>query len=175
VKRLVALLRGINVGGKGKLPMTTVRAVFEAAGATDVVTYIQSGNVVLSHPARSLTTLGRNLENALAREAGFPVPVMLRTAAELSTVVANNPYSNAQPKQLHVLFLAAKPSAAAVRSIDRDKYEPEEFVVAGREVYMYLPDGLGRAKLPPVLAKLPTPGTARNWQTVNKLVELTRV
>jgi uncharacterized protein (DUF1697 family) len=174
VKRLVALLRGINVGGKGKLPMTTVRAVFDAGGATDVVTYIQSGNVVFSHPARSLTTLGRNLEGALTREAGFPVPVMLRTGAEMAAVVANNPYPSAQPKQLHVVFLAAKPSAAAVRSIDREKYAPEEFVVAGREVYMSLPDGLGRAKLPPALAKLQTPGTARNWQTVNKLVELTR-
>jgi uncharacterized protein (DUF1697 family) len=174
VKRLVALLRGINVGGKGKLPMATVRAVFEAAGASDVVTYIQSGNVVFSHRAGSLATLERNLEDALAREAGFSVPVMLRTAAEIAAVVANNPYPNAQPKQLHVVFLAGKPSAAAVRSIDRDKYEPEEFVVAGREVYMHLPNGLGRAKLPPALAKLQTPGTARNWQTVNKLVELTR-
>jgi uncharacterized protein (DUF1697 family) len=174
MKRIVALLRGINVGGKGKLPMTTVRAVFEDEGATDVVTYIQSGNIVFSHPARSPAGLGRKLEHALGRRAGFPVPVMLRTAAEMAAVVAKNPYPRAQPKQLHILFLAERPGAAAIRALDLARYRPEECVVAGRDVYMYLPDGIGRAKLPPALGKLKTPGTARNWQTVNKLVELSR-
>ena len=170
--RVVALLRGINVGGKTKLPMTTVRHVFEHAGASDVVTYIQSGNVVFSHPARSMAQLGRRLEDALVQGAGFPVPVMLRTAAELAAVVAGNPYPNAQPNQLHVLFLAAKPSAVAVRSIDAEKYLPEEFTVAGREVYLYLPNGMGRAKLPSPLSKLGTPWTARNWKTVTTLHDL---
>jgi uncharacterized protein (DUF1697 family) len=171
--RFVGLLRGINVGGR-QLPMSAVRTVFEAEGGRNVVTYIQSGNVVFDHQTRSAATLERNLGRALEQLAGFAVPVLLRTAKQMADVVAKNPFPRAAPKQLHVVFLDGAPVPAAARSIDRDKYAPEEFVVKGREVYLLLPDGYGRAKLPAALTKLRVAGTARNWATVQKLVDLAR-
>ncbi|MDQ6857791.1 MAG: DUF1697 domain-containing protein [Chloroflexota bacterium] len=171
----VALLRGINVGGNRMIKMADVRAIFAAAGGADVVTYIQSGNVMFSHAERSERTLAAELEKRIAKSAGFPVPVVLRTPAQLARVIADCPFPDADADQLHVAFLATPPAANAV-TIDAGAFAPERHAVVGRELYLHLPNGMGRSKLAAaVLAKPNAIGagaTARNWRTVLKLHEL---
>ena len=168
----VALLRGINVGGKGVLKMTDLRDICESAGCTDVLTYIQSGNVVFSHATASADMVEKALRRALADATGRDIPVMVRSRAHLQRIVDKNPYPKAAPKALHVAFLAAAPDAAVAKAFDRAKYAPEEFFVAGRDVYLHLPNGVGTSKLVPALtARLPA-ATVRNWNTVQKLLQM---
>jgi uncharacterized protein (DUF1697 family) len=154
--RYVALLRGINVGGKTKVPMATLRDVCASAGCEDVVTYIQSGNVVLGSALKA-EELRSTLEEAIAAEFGFSPAVMIRTAKEMAAVVDRKPFPDADEKTLHVGFLHAA-----------------QLAVVWREIYLHLPDGMGRANLPVQMERClrPTPITVRNWRTVTKLVEL---
>ena len=172
--RWVALLRAINVGTGRTVPMADLRAWMEAAGATEVVTYIQSGNVVLSHPARSEAKLAADLEARITKGAGFTVPVILRTAAQMAAVVQANPFPDADPEQLHVGFMAERPAKSAYTGIDAAKFGPEQFAVVGRELWMHLPNGVGKAKLPLALGKVKgAPSyTLRNRRTIAMLVDL---
>ena len=168
----IALLRGINVGGNHKIRMADLRDLFAMAGCEDVSSYIQSGNVVFTHPSATADQLAADLERRIAADTGFDVPVIVRTAAAWAGVVGANPYPDVEPTSLHVVFLAVAPSPAAVAAFDAARFAPEEFTVVGRDVYLYLPDGMGRAKLPPALPLIRVTGTARNWRTVLKLAEL---
>jgi uncharacterized protein (DUF1697 family) len=171
----VALLRGINVGGNRMIKMADLRDVFSGADADDVATYIQSGNVVFTHPARSEPALAAELEKRIAKATGFAVPVVLRTAGQLARVIEDSPFPAADADHLHVAFLPARPSVDAP-TIDARAFAPERFAAVGRELYLYLPEGMGRSKLAAaVLAKskaIGAAGTARNWRTVLKLNEL---
>jgi uncharacterized protein (DUF1697 family) len=171
----VALLRGINVGGKNKVPMGALREVFAALGHEDVVSYIQSGNVVFTSAAKE-AKISSDLAAAIKQEFGLPVPVIVRSRGELARVTKSNPYLKAAtgPSQLHVTFLAVKPTAAAIKQLDPDRGAPDEFTVKGREIFMYLPHGMGRSKLTIDYfeKRLGTLATARNWNTVNKLLDL---
>jgi len=169
----VALLRGINVGGKAKVPMAALRDVCESAGCEDVVTYIQSGNVVLKSKL-SAEKLRTALETAIAAEFGFTPAVMIRTAKEMAAVVDRNPYSGADEKTIHVGFLHAAPDAATKKCLAAIDCAPEEVTAVGRDLYLHLPNGMGRAALPVQLERClrPKPVTVRNWRTVTKLVEL---
>jgi uncharacterized protein (DUF1697 family) len=171
----VALLRGINVGGKAMVPMAALRQTFASVGCEDVVTYIQSGNVVLRSPLPA-DKLQAALEAAAAARFGFEPAVMLRTADEMATVVAGNPYAGADEKHLHVGFLHAAPDAATEQCVGAIDCHPEEVTVVGRDLYLRLPNGMGRAALPVKLERClrPSPVTVRNWRTVTKLVELTK-
>jgi len=173
VPTYAALLRGINVGGHNKVPMSALRAVVESLGHTDVTTYIQSGNVVFNS-TKSVTSAA--LERAINDEFGFDITVVLRTKAELRRVVKDNPFARADLKTVHVGFMASKPSAATVRDLDgvhADQFAPDEFAIKGTNLYLHLPNGMGRSKLPPYLdRKLKVPTTVRNWNTVLKLMEL---
>ena len=166
----VGLLRGVNVGGKNKLPMAELRALVETLGCTDVTTYIQSGNVVFtSAKAVAATTL----EAAIKDEFGIGITVVLRTPAELAKVVKANPFASGDQSFVHVGFMAGKPSKPVVAKLDAERFEPEEFAVRGAELYLYLPNGMGRTKLPDYLGRqLKIPTTVRNWNTVLKLLEL---
>lgn len=164
----VALLRAVNVGGTGKLPMSELRALCEEAGFAKVTTYIQSGNVVFS------TRLGKakvqqKLETGLAAKLGKPVGVHLRTPAELDDILQRNPFVNAPANRLHVFFLerAVPREALALLSTPGG----EELEASGREVFVHYPVGLGRSKLKLPFAKT---ATARNLNTVTKLLELAR-
>jgi uncharacterized protein (DUF1697 family) len=170
--RYVALLRGINVGGKTKVPMATLRDVCASAGCEDVVTYIQSGNVVLGSALKA-EELRSTLEEAIAAEFGFSPAVMIRTAKEMAAVVDRKPFPDADEKTLHVGFLHAAP-AAAKKCLAAIDCHPEQLAVVWREIYLHLPDGMGRANLPVQMERClrPTPITVRNWRTVTKLVEL---
>ena len=170
--RYIGLLRGVNVGGHAKLPMTKLREIIESLGHTEVQTLIQSGNIVFSSPRK--VTPG-SIESALERELGLTVPVLLRTPAELQRILAGNPFPGADPASLHVGFMSGKPPAAAIRELDTARFAPEEVAVRGLELYFHLPNGMGKAKLPPYIdRRLGVPTTVRNWRTVTKLLEIAR-
>jgi uncharacterized protein (DUF1697 family) len=169
----VALLRGVNVGGKTIVSMAALKVAFEEFGATDVRTYIQSGNVVFSH-TRSTQELESALEAMIAEHTGRDVDVMLRTATQMQALVDHNPYRHATGTTLHVSFLKAPSDKAALARLDLGRFAPEAVTPVGRELYLYLPNGMGRSKLAVELNKLKAPATARNWNTVTKLLEMLR-
>jgi uncharacterized protein (DUF1697 family) len=177
VPTYVALLRGINVGGRAKVGMAALRAVFESLGYENVSTYIQSGNVVFDAPSRSASRVAVDVEHAVKRGTGVDAAVVIRTPTELAKVVAGNPFAEvrgAQPKQMHVGFLAARVPATAVKQLDPDRSPPDEFAVRGREIYLRCPNGIGRSKLTNdwFESKLRTRVTMRNWATVTKLLSM---
>ncbi len=176
--KYVALLRGINVGGKAKLPMKELVAIFKAAGASAVETYIQSGNVVFEAPESEVCTA--TVTEEIARVYGYPGRIVLRSAEELHKAFRSNPFAGSTPPTgnqadaLHVYFLADWPDGTAVAGLDAGRSPGDSFVVKGREIYLNLPQGMARTKLTNVYfdSKLKTVSTARNWRTVGKLVEM---
>lgn len=169
MSRYIALLRGINVGGRAKVAMAALRETCESIGCTDVVTYIQSGNVVLDSPLAPVK-LRAALEAAIAERFDVAPAVMIRTPAELADVLTGNPFPDADTGHLHVAFHHEPPDEQSVA----DLYNPpEELAVRGRETYYLLPNGIGRAKLPELYGRrVKIPATVRNWRTVTKLVEM---
>jgi uncharacterized protein (DUF1697 family) len=169
----VALLRGINVGGHNKVPMAQLRRTVESTGATNVATYIQSGNVVLtSHLTPQ--QLRAALERAITEQLGVNPTVMVRTADELAAVVEQTPFPEAADNTVHVAFLHEPPDDATTERLNAIETGDEMLAVRGREIYLYLPGGLGRSKLADEMGKqLKQPTTMRNWRTVNKLLEMT--
>lgn len=172
----VALLRGINVGGKNKLPMKDLVAMFEHAGCVTTRHYIQSGNVVFSAAPALAAKIPAVVAVAIEKGFGLRVPVVVRSEKELRAAAAANPFLEAgvDPDALHVMFLADQPSKAAVAALDPDRSPPDRFVVKGREVYLACPNGVGRTKLSNAWfdTKLGTISTGRNWRTVLKLVAM---
>src|SRR5688500_5285417 len=152
--------------------MTDVRAQAEAAGARDVVTYIQSGNVVCDHAKPA--AFGLDLAKRLTKVAGFAVPVIMRTAKEWTALIAANPYAGEPIDHLHVFCMPEKPPGDALAKVDLATFAPEQCALVGRELYFHLPNGMGRSKLVGALSRVkPLAGaTARNWKTVLKLHEL---
>jgi uncharacterized protein (DUF1697 family) len=130
----VALLRGINVGGKNKLPMKDLVALFEAAGCKNVVTYIQSGNVVFDATAAVAKRISDVIAQAIDETFGLRVPVVTRTAVELAAVPANNPFGSHDLATVHVMFLQTVPDADAVAGLDSERSKGDTFVVHGREI-----------------------------------------
>ncbi len=172
----IALLRGINVGGKNRLPMKDLAAMFVDAGCDDVRTYIQSGNVLF----RTEPTRGEDIPSLISASIlshfGYQVPVVARGARELEAIVQANPFveGGAETDKLHVVFLADLPDAEHVGALDPDRSPPDEFAVRGREIYLHCPNGLARSKLTNSYfdSRLSTISTMRNWKTVRKLLEL---
>jgi uncharacterized protein (DUF1697 family) len=175
VQTYVALLRGINLGSRNKIAMPELRTLFEALGAEDVSTYVQSGNVVFKSP-RAAAAIGRAIEEEIGGRLGLDVRVLLRTKAQLAKIAAGNPFAERQkePTKLHVTFLVEAPDRARVRELHELDFEPDEFRVVGREVYLHCPKGYGRSKLSNAYfeRQLAVVGTTRNWRTVTKLAEL---
>ena len=171
----VALLRGINLGSHNKVPMAGLRALVEGLGYHDVSTYIQSGNVVLTS-TDGAAKVGAALQKAIAREFGFDVAVVVRSRPQLKKVVDGNPFVKKARADgnLHVVFLARKPKADKVKALTGADWGDDEVAVKGTEAYLHLPNGYGRAKLNNMLVekKLGVAGTARNWRTTTKLLEL---
>lgn len=171
----IALLRGINVGGKNKLPMAKLIAVFEKLGCEDVHTYIQSGNVVFAASATLAKTLPARVSARLVKDLGLKVPVQLRSAKELGKVLGKHPLAaGVEEGALHVMFLADRPAAARLKKLDPDRSPGDSFAVVGREIYLCCPHGIARTKLTNAYfdAALDTVGTLRNWRTANKLLAM---
>ena len=176
----VALLRGINVGGKNKLPMAELSAMFIGAGCAGVQTYIQSGNVVFEAPAAIADAVPGRIERAIADRFGYRIPVVMRTAGDLAAVVQDNPFlagglaGGADPATLHVVFLAGEPDAARLAALDPDRSPPDEMRARGRHLYLRCPEGFARTRITSAYldATLATTTTVRNWRTVEKLAAL---
>jgi uncharacterized protein (DUF1697 family) len=170
---MVALLRGINVGGKTTLSMAKLRELAEGLGYDDVATYIQSGNLVLrtSDPAAKVE---KELAARIAGLGGVRPAVIVRTRAQLQRVVDGNPFleRGEDEKACHVVF-GAKATKPRLARLDLPDFAPEEATAVGKELYLFLPGGMGRSKLAAELAKdKDAVGTARSWRTVTKLLEM---
>lgn len=164
----IGLLRGVNVGGKNKLPMADLRRIVTSCGHGEVRTYIQSGNVLFDAKERDAAKLAAELRAAIAKDTKIDCAVVLRSAKELAATVAKNPFSE-DSAHVHVVFMAA----AATARFDAAKYAPEELAIVGRDVYLHLPNGLGRSKLAADVARRKElAGTARNWRTVETLLAM---
>lgn len=172
----VALLRGINVGGQKRVSMADLRALFAALGGEDVATYVQSGNVVFKSPVDSPAALIQTVEERISCALGLDVTVLLRTRTQLADVLAGNPLAagGREPATLHVTFLAEAPDPARLRELEAKQLEPDEFRLAGQEIYLHCPSGYGRTKLSNAYfeKRLGVAATTRNWKTVTSLVEL---
>jgi uncharacterized protein (DUF1697 family) len=175
--RQIALLRGINLGARNRVSMPELRELLTGLGHEDVRTLLQSGNVVLTSDLTG-EPLERALEAAIAKELGVETPVVVRTVQELARVVECNPLADVadDPKRYQVSFLSGKPAPAAVRELEAADIAPERVVVSGREIYAWHANGIQRSPLIKLLSerKLGVAATARNWNTVTKLLELAR-
>ena len=175
VTRQIALLRGINLGARNRVAMPALRELLAELGYDDVRTLLQSGNVVLSGGG-SGARLERRLERAIAKHLGVDTKVVVRSRDELAKVVERDPLGRVakDPKRYQVSFLSARPAAARLRELEALDAAPERFAVHGREIYAWHPDGLQRSKLAAALSdgKLGVTATARNWNTVTKLLAL---
>ncbi|MEV6201771.1 DUF1697 domain-containing protein [Streptomyces sp. NPDC051771] len=174
------LLRGINVSGHRKLPMAELRELLEGLGHRDVRTYLQSGNAVFTTdgPA-SEETLATAVGQAIERRFGFTCDCLVRDGAYLTAVAEACPFPAAglEGKQLHAVYYSAPVTPDRFAAVDAEAFAPESFALGDRVMYLYTPDGLGRSKLAeavmrPSLTK-DLVATARNWNTVRKLVEMT--
>lgn len=171
--RYAVLLRGINVGSSNRIPMAGLRSALEDAGFEDPRTYLQSGNAVVESPAEPAaveTTVARTISDAF----GLDVAVVTIAAPELARVVAENPYPDqaaADPTRVHAMFASPMPDSEAFDVVEAGAYRPEDYVPGPGVIYLNLPDGIGRAKLPAVLERVVAASTVttRNWRTVDAL------
>lgn len=171
----VALLRGINLAGKRKVPMARLRELAAEIGLDHPETYIQSGNLVFSTHLDEAGTVGA-LESALHSEFGFEVPVICRSADEIEAVSSGHPFSDLglDDRLLQVAFLDRPPAQAVESLISADEFAPDRFKGDGREIYLAYPDGSARSKLGHALleSRLGVSATLRNWRSVSKLAEM---
>lgn len=175
--RYALLVRGINVGTKNSLPMAELRAMLSRAGATEVSTYLQSGNAILSLTESTELFLPR-IEKLLSKYMGRPIDTTLRTHAELHEVVSSAPLVRwaTNPAYHSVTFLSETPTKTALAPLYAQDFGEERFAVAGRHIYAWHPQGQARSPLAQVLGRLKLAGTitTRNFRTVQTLCDLTK-
>jgi uncharacterized protein (DUF1697 family) len=175
-RRYVALLRGVNVGGKGRLAMADLRAVLAELGFRGISTLLQSGNAAFTAAGDSAPTdLAIAIAGGLLSECGLATRVVIRTPAEIQAVIAANPFPEAvsAPKTLHVAFLEEDVDPVRLAALPADRYVPDEIRNGDRVLYLHLPNGAGRSRLALEFErKLGIVGTARNWNTVTGLLVL---
>jgi uncharacterized protein (DUF1697 family) len=177
VARYVAMLRSINIGARNRIAMPDLAALVESLGFSNVVTYLQSGNVVLTGkgPAAKVAS---SIEAAIASELGLSVPVVVRTRSQLDEIVAGSPYAEVEgdPRLFHVTFLADTPSGPSLKKLagPPDRFGDDEFKVIGPDVYLHIPGGYGETKLNNAYfeKRLGVVATTRNWRSVTTLAEM---
>ena len=171
--RRVALLRGVNVGGRNKVPMRALCEVFEGAGCSDVQSYIQSGNVVFRSGLAD-GKLQQRLDAGIEERFGFAVPVVVRTAGELWAALQANPFTEVAEERVAVMFLRDRPAPEALARLETERFLPERFAVVGGEIFLDMPNGAGRSKMTTAYfdGRLKTVGTVRNLRTIRTLVEM---
>ena len=185
----VALLRGINVGGRNKVPMADLREVVTSLGHTGVTTYIQSGNVLFTTDSASTSELASALESAITDRFGIWASVVVLSRDDLARILQDNPYPDEpNPKLVHVVFLNGEPPAglreriAAAQSAVAAKGSPDTVTAIGQALFLHTPDGFGNSELAQSLFRIISPpakekraglaATARNWATATKLLAL---
>jgi uncharacterized protein (DUF1697 family) len=170
----VSMLRGINVGGNKLIKMEKLRQSFEALGFEQVKTFIQSGNVVFKAKTTSPAKLSKTIQDRILADFGFSVPVVSRTADEVRKTIESNPFLKERGidlKKLHLMFLSGTPRAEAVDRLKQLPIAPDRFECSGKEIYLYLPNGVAESKLmkAPLDRLLAVVTTVRNWKTANSL------
>ncbi|MGD9899957.1 MAG: DUF1697 domain-containing protein [Calditrichaceae bacterium] len=179
--RYISLLRGINVSGHKKIKMADLRAKYESLGLKNVITYIQSGNIIFDAESPDRTGLKKEIEKAIEQRYKFHVPIEIRTVGEIENIIRNCPFGLVDPVVegtiLSVTFLSSEPSEKRVSEIQNFADASEKLVVNGNEVYLYSPNGYGKTKLSNAFLekKLGVAATTRNWKTVHKLYELSQM
>jgi uncharacterized protein (DUF1697 family) len=173
--RQIVLLRGVNLGANRRLAMADLRALLANLGYDDVRTHLQSGNVVLT-TGKKPASLKRELEREIAAALGLETDVLVRTRDELADVIARDPLCAVakNPSRYLVSFLSQKPDAGFARELAAVAVAPERVAVSGREIYSWHPNGVHGSKLATLLGKRRAGliATARNWNTVTRLLEL---
>lgn len=173
MKTYIALLRGINVGGRNILPMKDLVKILEDLGCTQVKTYIQSGNVVFNTENNNRDSLAEKISMSIEEQFKFKPKVLLLEAVKLEAAIKNNPFPTEDGKALHFSFLESIPESPDLDALTSLKTDSEEFKLHEHIFYLYAPDGIGRSKLAAkVEQKLGVELTARNWNTVSKLSEM---
>jgi len=175
MKTLIALLRGVNVGGKNSLPMKQLVSLLEDIGCQHVRTYIQSGNVLFQSNASSVSSLSKKISSTIKKSHGFEPYVLLLEAGEIKKAIMENPFPDAEsdPKTLHVGFLSSAPKKPDLKMLEILRKKTEQFVLKDAVFYLYAPDGVGRSKLAASAEKLiGVSMTSRNWRTVCKLNDM---
>lgn len=171
----VVLLRGINVGGHNKLPMSDLRTLLTSNGYISVSTYIQSGNILLCSD-KNPASINKHIKDLLKNEFDYNIPVITITVNELQKCFEENPYlkKDVDTKFLHVTFLNDAPKTSIIENLNINTYKDDEFLVKGKFVYLHTPDGFAKTKFsnPQFEKQLKTKATTRNWRTVTKLMEL---
>jgi uncharacterized protein (DUF1697 family) len=176
----ISILRGINVGGSKKILMKDLEELYVELGFADVRTYIQSGNVLFRSakdiPDKEIAGL---IKQAISRKFGFDVPVIIRSLDEMEKAIQDNPFvkdKTIEGNKLHVTFLSDPPDTSAIAPVSKLEFAPDKFIISGREIYLHCPFSYGETKLSNSFfeSKLKVTATTRNWNTINKLIEMAR-
>lgn len=173
----VALLRSINAGGFNTLTSKDFVTLLENLELTNIKTYIQTGNAIFQTTAKDAKQLPTKIQTAIKEHHGFAPEAIVLSLSELESAIAQNPYPKADddPKSLHLIFLKSKPKNPDLDTLGKIKKESEAFKLSEKVFYFYAPEGVGRSKAAAKIEKcLGVSGTARNWRTVNKLLEMAR-
>ena len=173
----VSILRGINLGGHNTIKMDDLKKILSKCGLTQIETYIQSGNVVYQHKSTDIKKLETLIKDKILKEFNFDVPIITLTIDELKIIAKNNPFSKTNTKDVsffHLTFLADEPQTENLNKMKDINYEPDEFVIIGKAVYLYCPNGYGNTKLSNKFfeSKLKVTATTRNWKTTNELITI---
>jgi len=174
----ISMLRGINVSGQKQIRMPDLKALYEGLSFYNAITYIQSGNVIFDHvPGTPVRELSGKIEDAIINKFGFHVPVILRTVDEMKAIIKANPYINDVekfPEKHYITFLEERPEMTVLEKINPYEFLPDKFIIIEREIYLNCAAGYGTTKLSNTFFenKLKVRATTRNWNTVNKLMEL---
>jgi uncharacterized protein (DUF1697 family) len=177
MRTFISMLRGINVSGQKNIRMAELKSLYQSLGLLNVETYVQSGNVIFESAERNVSKLAALIEAQIAQSFGYAVSVFIRDTKDFQRIVTGNPFlteRDEDPTKLHVTFLYGLPSKSQLRNLDVPKDTTDEFVVKGKEIFLYCPNGYGRTKLSNNFfeKKLGMPATTRNWKTVNALHQM---
>jgi len=169
----IALFRGINVGGHNSLPMNGLKEILISLGCENVRTYIQSGNAVFRSSIADPEQLSATVSAAILGHYGFEPMVLLMRQSEFAEAVEHNPFPTDRGNRLHLFFLDEEPGQPDLQGLEELKTDTESFLLHGAVFYLYAPDGIGRSKLAAKAERyLGVTTTARNWNTVAKLMEM---
>lgn len=179
MKTYISMLRGINVSGQKIIRMVELKNLYESLGLVDVTTYLQSGNVIfnsLDHEASNLVQL---IEMKIEQSFGYHVSVFIKATQDFHRIIEQNPFLTERkedPAKLYVTFLYRLPSALELKNLNIPDSGSDEFIIQGKEIFLFCPNGYGKTKLSNNFfeKKLNMPATTRNWNTVQALLGLTK-
>lgn len=174
----ISFLRGVNMAGHNKIRMTELAVLYKKIGFNDAETFIQSGNVIFSNSANlPLDQITAKIEDGISKQFGYDIPALVRTSNNLKEIISANPYAGEESfdtTKLAVIFLYKVPDESQIQKIRGVDYPPDKFMIKGKEIYIYCPNGFGKTKLYTNFFenRMKVTGTARNWNTLNTIFEL---